>query len=180
MSGEEQTPLGEWGYPVGVICPFCDVDNDKVIDSRASDGGKSIRRRRECVGCGRRFTTYEKVEQTARLMVVKRDGTHQPFDRQKILSGLYAACGKRPIPEDVKQKVAEVVEEELHREFDREVPSRAVGERVMAKLRDVDEVAYIRYASEYYQFKSVEELKRQLELLDGRIKDVKQQVRLFE
>ncbi len=113
-------------------------------------------------------------------MVVKRDGTHQPFDRQKILSGLYAACGKRPIPEDVKQKVAEVVEEELHREFDREVPSRAVGERVMAKLRDVDEVAYIRYASEYYQFKSVEELKRQLELLDGRIKDVKQQVRLFE
>jgi transcriptional repressor NrdR len=163
-----------------VICPFCNADNDKVIDSRASDAGKSIRRRRECCGCSRRFTTYERVEQTARLMVVKRDGTLQPFDRQKILTGLYSACGKRPIPEDVKLRLAETLEEELHREFEREVPSRAVGERLMAKLRDVDEVAYIRYASEYYQFKSVEELRKQLELLDGRIKDVKQQVKLFE
>lgn len=163
-----------------MICPFCNADNDKVIDSRASDAGKSIRRRRECVGCGRRFTTYERVEQTARLMVVKRDGTHQPFDRQKILTGVYSACGKRPIGEDVKQRLAESVEEELHREFEREVPSGVVGERVMARLRDVDEVAYIRYASEYYQFKSVEELRKQLELLDGRIRDVKQQVKLFE
>lgn len=163
-----------------MICPFCNVDNDKVIDSRASDGGKSIRRRRECLGCERRFTTYERVEQTSKLMVVKRDGTHQPFDRQKVLNGLYQACGKRPIAEALKQRIAEVVEEELHREFDREVASRVVGERVMMKLRDVDEVAYIRFASEYYQFKSVEELKKQLELLDGRIRDVKQQVRLFE
>jgi transcriptional repressor NrdR len=163
-----------------VICPYCNIDNDKVIDSRASDAGKSIRRRRECVGCGRRFTTYERVEQTAKLMVIKRDGTHQPFDRQKILTGLYQACGKRPIPEDVKQKLAEAIEEELYREFEREVPSRTVGERVMMRLRDVDEVAYIRFASEYYQFKSVEELRKQLELLDSRIKDVKQQVKLFE
>lgn len=163
-----------------MICPFCNADNDKVIDSRASDAGKSIRRRRECVGCSRRFTTYERVEQTARLMVVKRDGTLQPFDRQKILTGLYSACGKRAISEEVKLRLAEAVEEELQKEYEREVASRVVGERVMAKLRDVDEVAYIRYASEYYKFKSVEELRKQLELLDGRIRDVKQQVRLFE
>lgn len=163
-----------------VICPFCNADNDKVIDSRASDGGKSIRRRRECIACKRRFTTYERVEQTARLMVVKRDGTHQPFDRMKVLAGVISACGKRPISEDVKERLSDEVEDELHREFDREVPSEAIGERVMSKLRHVDEVAYIRFASEYYQFKSVDELKKQLELLDGRIRDVKQQAKLFE
>ncbi len=161
-------------------CPFCSADNDKVIDSRASDAGKSIRRRRECVACGRRFTTYERVEQTARLVVIKRDGTHQPFDRQKIISGIHAACGKRPIAEAVKEQLADEIEETLHREFDREVNSRVVGERVMVRLRDIDEVAYIRFASEYYQFRSVDELKRQLELLDGRIKDAKAQVKLFE
>ncbi|MGD9789624.1 MAG: transcriptional regulator NrdR [Phycisphaerales bacterium] len=161
-------------------CPFCSADNDKVIDSRASDAGKSIRRRRECVACNRRFTTYERVEQTARLVVIKRDGTHQPFDRQKIISGIHAACGKRPIAEAVKEQLADEIEEALHREFDREVNSRVVGERVMVRLRDIDEVAYIRFASEYYQFRSVDELKRQLELLDGRIKDAKAQVKLFE
>ncbi len=163
-----------------MICPFCSADNDKVIDSRASDAGKSIRRRRECLACNRRFTTYERVEQTARLVVIKRDGTHQPFDRQKIISGIHAACGKRPIAEAVKEQLADEIEEALHREFDREVPSRVVGERVMVRLRDIDEVAYIRFASEYYQFRSVDELKRQLELLDGRIKDAKAQVKLFE
>ncbi len=162
-----------------MICPYCNADDDKVIDSRASDAGKSIRRRRECVSCRRRFTTYERVEQTARLMVVKRDGTHQPFDRQKIIAGVVASCGKRPIPENLKQQLVDSVEEELHREYDREVPAQVIGERVMSKLRHIDEVAYIRYASEYYQFKSVDELKRQLELLDGRIKDVKDQQRLF-
>ncbi len=162
-----------------MICPFCNTDNDKVIDSRASDGGKVIRRRRECLGCHRRFTTYERVEQTARLMVVKRDGTHQPFSRENILRGVHAACGKRPIAEQVKERLADEVEEELHREFDREVPSQTIGERVMAKLRDIDEVAWVRFASEYYQFKSVDELKRQLELLDNRVRDVKEQQRLF-
>lgn len=172
---------GGGGTTLGrVVCPFCNEDDDKVIDSRASDAGRSIRRRRECVKCHRRFTTYERVEQTARLMVVKRDGTHQPFDRAKILAGVLSACGKRPIAEEVKERLADEVEEELHREFEREVPSQVIGERVMSKLRDIDEVAYIRFASEYYQFKSVEELKKQLELLDGRIRDVKQQARLFE
>ena len=162
-----------------MLCPYCNTDNDKVIDSRASDAGKVIRRRRECLGCARRFSTYERVEQTHKLMVVKRDGTHQPFSRDNVVAGVQAACGKRPIPEEAKQKLVDLVEEELHREFDREVESRVVGERVMARLRDLDEVAYIRFASEYYQFKSVEEIKRQLELLDGRIKDVKNQQKLF-
>lgn len=163
-----------------MICPFCNADHDKVIDSRASDGGKSIRRRRECNDCKRRFTTYERVEQTARLIVVKRDGSHAPFSRENIIRGILAACGKRPISEEVKERIVDQVEEELHREFDREVESKTIGQRVMARLRDVDEVAYIRFASEYYMFKSVDELRQQLALLDGRVKDVKDQQRLFE
>ena len=150
-----------------------------MIDSRSSDAGKVIRRRRECLACNRRFTTYERVEQTHRLMVVKRDGTHQPFNRDNILRGVQAACGKRPIAEETKQRLVDDVEEELHREFDREVSSQTVGERVMARLRDLDEVAWVRFASEYYQFKSVAELKQQLNLLDGRVKDVKDQQKLF-
>ncbi len=160
-------------------CPYCSKDDDKVIDSRSSDSGKVIRRRRECLACHRRFTTYERVEQTHRLMVVKRDATHQPFNRDNILRGVQAACGKRPIPEETKQRLVDDVEEELHREFDREVSSQTIGERVMAKLRDLDEVAWVRFASEYYQFKSVAELKQQLNLLDGRVKDVKDQQKLF-
>jgi len=162
-----------------VQCPYCSKDDDKVIDSRSSDAGKVIRRRRECLACNRRFTTYERVEQTHRLMVVKRDGTHQPFNRDNILRGVQAACGKRPIAEETKQRLVDDVEEELHREFDREVSSQVVGERVMARLRDLDEVAWVRFASEYYQFKSVAELKQQLNLLDGRVKDVKDQQKLF-
>lgn len=162
-----------------MICPYCTVDNDKVIDSRASDGGKSIRRRRECLGCSRRFTTYERVEVTTRLMVIKRDGTHEPFSRENVMRGVVAACGKRPIPEATKSKIVDAVEDELHREFDREVESRVIGERVMLKLRDVDEVAYIRFASEYYQFRSVAEIKQQLALLDAHVKDVKDQQKLF-
>lgn len=162
-----------------MLCPYCGADNDRVIDSRSSDGGKVIRRRRECLGCAKRFTTYERVEQTHRLMVVKRDGTHQPFSRENILRGVQAACGKRPIPEERKVKLVDEVEEEVHKEFDREVPSSEIGERVMAKLRDVDEVAWVRFASEYYQFKSVRELKEQLNLLDAMVRDVKDQQRLF-
>ncbi|QOI99739.1 MAG: transcriptional repressor NrdR [Phycisphaeraceae bacterium] len=162
-----------------MICPYCDTDNDKVIDSRASDGGKTIRRRRECVGCGRRFTTYERVEQTTRLAVVKRDGKREPFDRENVLRGIQAACGKRPIPEEVKERIATEVEDELHREHDREVDSRSVGERVAAKLKDVDPIAYIRFASEYYQFRNVEELRAELEALGQRVPDVKEQQKLF-
>jgi transcriptional repressor NrdR len=166
-------------WEAAVLCPFCNANDDKVIDSRASDGGKIIRRRRECLGCGRRFTTYERVEQTARLIVVKRDGSRAPFSRENIMRGVQAACGKRPIPEDVKEGLVSELEESLHREFDREVESRVIGEQVMLRLRDIDEVAYIRFASEYYKFRSVDELRQQLELLDGRVKDSKDQGRLF-
>lgn len=162
-----------------MLCPYCNQDNDKVIDSRAGDGGKIIRRRRECLACQRRYTTYERVEQTVRLMVIKRDGRRVPFDRENIARGVTAACGKRKIPEEVKQKMLDQIEEDLHRQYDREVESRVIGERVMLVLRDVDEVAYIRFASEYYKFKSVDELKQQLELLDGRVKDLKNQQKLF-
>ena len=162
-----------------VQCPYCNADDDKVIDSRASDAGKVIRRRRECLKCSRRFTTYERVEQTTRLIVVKRDGSRVPFARENVLRGIQAACGKRPVPEDVKERLADEVEEELHRDFDREVDSRKVGERVMMKLRDVDEVAYIRFASEYYKFRSVEDIMQQLEHLNSRVKDVKEQQKLF-
>jgi transcriptional repressor NrdR len=162
-----------------VICPFCSKDEDKVIDSRASDAGKVIRRRRECLGCGRRFTTYERVEQTHRLMVVKRDGTRVPFHRDNIMRGVQAACGKRPIAEDVKERLVDQVEEEIHRDHDREVESRQIGERVMLKLRDIDEVAYIRFASEYYRFSKVQDIMAQLQELSSRVKDVKEQQKLF-
>ncbi len=162
-----------------MICPFCGSNEDRVIDSRAAEGGKVIRRRRQCADCEKRFTTYERVEQTSRLSVVKRDGKRVPFDRDNIARGLDAACGKRPVSEDAKQRLVDEVEEELHREFDREVSSQLIGERVMAKLRDLDEVAYIRFASEYHQFKTVDDIMEELKALTSKPKDVKNQQGLF-
>lgn len=162
-----------------MICPFCSQDDDKVIDSRASDAGRVVRRRRECLRCHKRFTTYERVEETAKLMVVKRDGTHVPFNRENVMRGIAAACGKLPVPEDSKQRLVDVVEEELHREFDREVPSKVIGERVMGRLKDLDPVAYVRFASEYYKYKSISEFVEELRELDMRVKDVKDQQKLF-
>ncbi len=162
-----------------MICPYCNANNDKVIDSRESDGARVVRRRRECLGCSKRFTTYERVEQTARLVVIKRDGTRVPFSRDNVMRGIMAAFGKRPVAEDVKEHLVDQIEEELHREFDREVESRAVGERVMQKLKDLDEVAYIRFASEYRKFKSVDDLLVELAQLQNRVKDVKDQQKLF-
>jgi len=162
-----------------VICPYCGHNDDKVIDSRESEGGRVIRRRRECLRCKKRFTTYEKFEQTARLMVIKRDGTRVPFSRENILRGVTAACGKRAIAEEVKQRLVDEVEEELHRQFDREVDSRIIGERVMRRLRDIDEVAFIRFASEHLRFSGVRDIMEQLQELTARIKDVKQQQALF-
>ncbi len=163
-----------------VICPYCEHNDDKVIDSRASEGGKVVRRRRECLKCQKRFTTYERVEESARLIVLKKDGTHVPFNRENILRGVIAACGKRPVPEDAKLGIVEEVEEELHREFEREVPSKVIGEKVMARLRQLDEVAYVRFASEHYQFRNVGEFVEELRHLDGRIRDVKDQQPLFD
>ncbi len=162
-----------------MICPYCSKNEDKVIDSRASDGGKVIRRRRQCLSCAKRFTTYERVEQGARLTVVKRDGSRTAFNRDNILKGVLAACGKRPIPSDLKEKLADEVEEEIHKEYEREVPAEKIGRRVMTKLREIDDVAYIRYASEYYEFKNVGDLMQELEILNDHVKDVKDQQRLF-
>ena len=171
------SPSPFW-YSPPVICPYCEKDNDKVIDSRASDGGKTIRRRRECVDCGRRFTTYERVEQTARLTVIKRDGSRVPFDRLNVLKGILAACGKRPIAADIKERLADEIEDELHREFEREVDSHTIGQRVASKLRDVDDVAYIRFASEHYDLGTAE-MKKELDALSERVKDVKDQQKMF-
>jgi transcriptional repressor NrdR len=163
-----------------VLCPYCGHNDDKVIDSRSSEAGRVIRRRRQCLRCKKRFTTYERVEQTARLIVVKRDGTRVPFSRENILRGVQAACGKRGIAEDVKEHLADDVEEELHREFDREVDSRVIGERVMKRLRDIDEVSYIRFASEYLKLGSAGELMAELHELNSRTRDVRDQQSLFK
>jgi len=145
-----------------MLCPYCERDDDKVLDSRASDGGRSIRRRRECQKCNRRFTTFERVEKTSRLMVIKRDGTRVPFDPDKVLRGLQAACGKRPIPEEQKIALVREVEEELMQMFEREVPSHEVGIRVANQLKGIDQIVYIRYASEYFQFQDLEDLSREV------------------
>lgn len=145
-----------------MLCPYCERDVDKVIDSRPSDGGRSIRRRRECKKCNRRFTTFERVEKTSRLMVIKRDGTRVPFDPEKVLRGLQAACGKRPIPEEQKIAIVRDVEEELMRIFEREVPSKEVGLRIAGHLKGVDPIVYIRYASEYFNFQDLEELSKEV------------------
>ncbi len=148
-----------------MICPSCNANDDKVIDSRASDGGRVIRRRRECLQCHKRFTTYERVEQASRLMVVKRDGTRVPFNTDSIMKGVQAACGKRPIPEATKQRLVDEIEEQTHREHDREVPSTEIGRQVMIRLRSLDPVAYIRFASEHLRFKSLEEFIEEAEAL---------------
>jgi len=162
-----------------VICPFCAHNDDKVIDSRASDAGKVIRRRRECIKCERRFTTYERVEELSRLTVIKRDGTRVPFNHDNILRGIQYACGKRPISEDAKAKMVTDIEEQLYREYDREVPSQSIGQMVCQKLRDTDEIAYIRFASEYYRFETAGELVEELQGLKGHVRDTKDQAKLF-
>lgn len=162
-----------------LICPYCGSSDDKVIDSRSSEGGRVIRRRRQCLKCKKRFTTYERVEQTNRLMVIKRDGSRAPFNRENIMRGVQAACGKRNIPEEVKERLVDEVEEELHRDFEREVDSQTIGARVMLRLRDIDDVAYIRFASEYLKLRSTRELMEELSEMESRPRDVPQQQTLF-
>jgi transcriptional repressor NrdR len=135
-----------------VRCPFCKEDNDKVIDSRSSEGGRIIRRRRECIECGRRFTTYEKIGESFKLNVVKKDGTRVPYDRDKLIAGLQKACYKRSVPAEKIQEVADRIEEEIFRSYDKEVSALFVGEQAMRFLRKVDKVAYIRFASVYRDF----------------------------
>ncbi|HEX8340924.1 MAG TPA: transcriptional regulator NrdR [Tepidisphaeraceae bacterium] len=141
-------------------CPFCHADKDslKVIDSRACDGDRAIRRRRECLNCKKRFTTYERIEGAIKLTVVKADGRRVPWDRQKIIDGLERACFKRPVPEEELQRLAESVEEECFATHDREVQTSAVGAMVAGRLRRLDQVAYVRFASVYKQFKTLDDL----------------------
>jgi transcriptional repressor NrdR len=141
-------------------CPFCDADKEslKVIDSRTCEGGKAIRRRRQCLKCEKRFTTYERIEDTVKLTVIKKDGGRQPFDRAKIRTGLERACFKRPVGEDELDRLVDDVEEEITRSYDREVPTETVGKLVADRLRRLDQVAYVRFASVYRRFKTVEEL----------------------
>ncbi len=162
-----------------MICPYCGRDNDRVVDSRSSDGGIVIRRRRECLGCTRRYTTYERVERTARLMVIKKDGTRVPFEFENVLRGVQAACGKRPIAEEMKVRLAQETEEELHREFEREVPSAVIGLRVAAKLRELDQIAYIRYASEHHDFRTLEDFAEELSELQARPRNLPNQQEMF-
>ena len=142
-------------------CPFCGHQEHKVVDSRAGAEGVAIRRRRECLACGKRFTTYEHVEEQG-LMVIKKDGRREPFDRHKLLGGLVKACEKRPIGMDQLERVADEIERDLSRSFEREVPSTEIGERVMKRLHGMDPVAYVRFASVYREFKDVEQFIREL------------------
>ncbi len=135
-------------------CPFCEEPDTKVIDSRPTEEGHAIRRRRECVGCGKRFTTYEKVEELL-FMVVKRDGRRESFDRNKILNGIIRACEKRPVSLEQMETVVSDIERTLNNMMEKEISSEAIGEVVMEKLKDLDEVAYVRFASVYRQFKDV-------------------------
>ena len=139
-------------------CPFCEVERDKVVDSRASDGGRAIRRRRQCLACGRRFTTYEHIEQKPRLIVIKNDGTRVPYDRRKVIGGLEKACYKRPVSSDAMNQLVEAVEEDLFRRFDREVASRQIGQALVQRLKGLDQVAYVRFASVYKQFRDLDDL----------------------
>ncbi len=162
-----------------MICPFCNHNEDKVIDSRSTESGAVIRRRRHCLKCDRRFTTYERVEPTGRLMVVKRDGSRVPFSSENIMRGVANACGKRPISEDIKQQLAGEVEDELHAEYEREVPTQIIGERVMSKLRAVDKIAYIRFATEHLQLSTLEDIQRELDDLSSRPTGGPDQASLF-
>jgi transcriptional repressor NrdR len=139
-------------------CPFCKEDRDRVLDSRSSDAGRVIRRRRQCLACKRRFTTYEKVGESFKLYVVKKDKSRVPYDRDKIIVGLQKACYKRPISAEQIQQITERVEEDIFRNFDKEASSTFIGECVMKHLREVDNVAYIRFASVYRNFTDAGEL----------------------
>src|ERR1041384_8341480 len=152
-------------------CPFCDADKDhlKVIDSRTGEGGRAIRRRRRCLNCKKRFTTYERIEENTRLTVIKKDGSRVPFDRQKILTGLERACYKRPVNVEQLQRIVDEVEEEIHKNHDKEVQSSLIGELVTERLRRLDQVAYVRFASVYKRFKTLDDLVQEAQaVIDAR------------
>ena len=145
-------------------CPYCGYSESKVIDSRPADENSSIRRRRECLSCGKRFTTYETVESLP-MVVVKKDGSRQSFDRRKVLGGMLRACETRPGPLAELEKIAEEIEQDLQNSMEREISTEAIGEKVMERLRNVDQVAYVRFASVYRQFKDIDTFMTELNKL---------------
>jgi transcriptional repressor NrdR len=166
-------------------CPFCDAQKEslKVVDSRACENDQAIRRRRLCGNCGRRFTTYERINDAARLTVIKRDGGRVPFDKNKILAGLQRACYKRPVSAQELQRLVDDVEDQVTRKYDKEVPSSEIGELVIRKLRSLDQVAYVRFASVYRRFGTVADLQEALneakDAAEAKRRDRPEQGRLF-
>ena len=160
-------------------CPFCKEDKDKVVDSRSSDAGRTIRRRRQCLVCKRRFTTYEKIGESFKLYVIKKDNSRVPYDRDKVVKGLQKACYKRKVSAERIQQTTDKLEEDIFRNFDKEVPSAFIGETVMKYLHTVDKVAYIRFASVYRDFKDAGELIEEVTEAIQKIEPVGQ-TRLFE
>lgn len=145
-------------------CMYCGCTESKVIDSRSTDEGRTIRRRRECMQCGRRFTTYETIETTP-VLVIKNDGTRQAFDANKIKNGIIKACEKRPVSLSKIDKLVEDIKKEVYNSLEQEISSKRIGEMVMEGLRGIDEVAYVRYASVYRQFTDISSFMRELETL---------------
>jgi transcriptional repressor NrdR len=148
-------------------CPKCDADQDKVIDSRPWKDGAVVRRRRECLSCNYRFTTYEEIERED-LRVIKRDGRYEPFDRRKIVMGFLKACEKRPVSPELIDKTADKMIEDLEQKYGREIPTTAVGEKIMESLKKMDEVAYVRFASVYRQFRDARDFVSEVKSLGGR------------
>ncbi|MEA4922586.1 MAG: transcriptional regulator NrdR [Eubacteriaceae bacterium] len=147
-------------------CPFCENEDTKVIDSRHTEEGHAIRRRRECEKCGKRFTTYEKIEEMV-LVVIKKDGSRQAFDRSKILNGIVKACEKRPVSLAEMERVVDEIERGLNNTMEKEIKSTFIGELIMDKLKDLDEVAYVRFASVYRQFTDINTFVKEIEKLLG-------------
>ena len=145
-------------------CPFCAFPDSKVIDSRPAEEGATIRRRRECLACGKRFTTYELIERLP-LVVVKRDGSRQSFDKVKLINGMVRACEKRPVTLPMLEKIADDIEQELQSNLEREISAVEIGEMVMARLKNIDEVAYVRFASVYRSFKDINTFMEELSKL---------------
>jgi len=145
-------------------CPFCGYEESKVIDSRPTDEGEKIRRRRECISCANRFTTYEIIESVP-IMIIKKDKSRESFNREKLLKGMVRACEKRPVPIDTLERIVDEIESEIQNSLDREITSVKIGELVMDKLKDVDEVAYVRFASVYRQFKDINTFMSELKKL---------------
>lgn len=164
---------------IAMRCPKCGNQEDRVIDSRSSKDGASIRRRRECIGCEHRFTTYEEIEREL-IRVIKRDGRSEPFDRRKLINGLIKACEKRPISLEAIEKAVEQIEVELEATGGREMAASLIGAKVMEKLHALDQVAYVRYASVYRQFQDIGEFLDEIQNMGRRVKPSVHQTELFK